>query len=70
MKYHICIEAPNGSLPCGPFEDENFPKIGSRLTVTVEEKEIELEVLRYEALPIVPEGTFKHDETWVHCKPV
>jgi hypothetical protein len=68
MKYHLLIQAASGPLPCGPREAEHPPEIGSRITETVEGRQLRLEVVGHQHLPIVPGGTFAHAEVWVVCR--
>ncbi len=70
MKYHLLIQAASGPLPCGPREFDNPPAIGARLTETIEGHRLHLEVVGLQELPVVPGGTFKHDEMWILCKQV
>jgi hypothetical protein len=67
MRYHLLAQAPSGPLPCGPFEGTP-PPIGERLTVTADGRKLDLEVIGHQHLPVVPGGTFVHDETWVICR--
>lgn len=67
MKYHLLIAAPNGPLPCGPRDGEP-PAIGATITETINDRKMVLEVFGHQHLPIVPSGTFKHDELWVFCR--
>lgn len=68
MRYHLVIQAPLGPLAVGPREWEKPPEIGSRISETVEEVQMQLEVFGIQHLPVIPGGTFAHDETWVMCK--
>lgn len=70
MKYHLLVRAPSGPLPCGPREGENPPEIGEHITETVEGQQLQLEVVGHHYMPIIPGGTFAHDEMWVLCRPI
>jgi hypothetical protein len=68
MRYHLLVQAQGGPLPCGPREDEDPPAIGARITETVDGRQLHLEVVGHQHLPVIPGGTFAHDELWVICR--
>lgn len=70
MKYHLLVAAPSGPLPCGPREWDSSPEIGALISETIEGRRLNLEVVGLQQLPVIPGGTFQHDEVWVICKPL
>lgn len=68
VRYQLVIEGPSGPLPCGPREWEEPPEIGTRFWETVEGRRLHLEIAAVQQLPVVPGGTFKHDEVWIVCR--
>ena len=68
MKYHLLIQT--GSIPTasGPREFDTPPAIGTHLTETIDGHRLNLEVVGHHQLPVIPGGTFKHDEMWILCR--
>lgn len=54
--------------PCGPREWEEPPEIGTQYWETIEDRRLHLEIAAFQQLPVVPGGTFKHDEVWIVCR--
>ena len=68
MRYHLRIDGPSGPTASGPREWDSPPNIGARITETIDGRQFQLEVVGLQHLPVIPGGTFAHDEVWVLCK--
>jgi hypothetical protein len=45
-----------------------LPELGEVLQEEIEGETRRLEVMGVQHLPVVPHGTFKHDQIWVMCR--
>ncbi len=68
MKYQLLVAAPVGPCPLGTRETDRLPELGEVLQEEIEGETRRLEVMGVQHLPVVPHGTFKHDQIWVMCR--
>ena len=68
MVIQILVDTGGAPLPLGPREMDATPHLEDLIWAEIEGKRRQLRVVAVQHLPLVPSGTFKHDQVWVICQ--